>query len=221
MRWRVYVAGPISKPTTVDGLYHNIKQADDATAELMQVGIAVFNPMLSVYLGGCYVESNDLTGQREVLAEANRKANDQFRAFQHHQWLAMDFAWIDASHGLLRLPGESVGADAEVKHAHRRNLPVFYSVADCIEFFRESTELRIVLGANDTKRIAECVGETLEATSRRLAALNEYVERHARHFEMRASEAEQDAAGEQAERVEMQADAATERATEPAELQQQ
>jgi hypothetical protein len=35
---------------------------------------------------------------------------------------------------LLRLPGESSGADAEVEYAKAHNIPVFYNKADLIEW---------------------------------------------------------------------------------------
>lgn len=43
-------------------------------------------------------------------------------------WTAIDLHWIDKCDALLRLPGESSGADAEVAYARERNIPVFFSI---------------------------------------------------------------------------------------------
>jgi len=45
-------------------------------------------------------------------------------------WYEYDLVWLDFCDALLRLPGESVGADREVKIARERFIPVYYSVED-------------------------------------------------------------------------------------------
>jgi dCMP deaminase len=125
MRKRVYVSCPISRPDTLNGLYHNIAQADRASAELMRRGYSFFNPALSCYLGGAQPASSSIP---VVHAVADRHANDEFQQFAHGDWLDMDFAWVAASDAVLRLPGESTGADAEVKFAESLHIPVFTSI---------------------------------------------------------------------------------------------
>lgn len=49
---------------------------------------------------------------------------------EHHEWLAYDFELISRCDALLRLPGESKGADQEVIHARFKNIPVFNSVGE-------------------------------------------------------------------------------------------
>lgn len=45
-------------------------------------------------------------------------------------WLAHDMEWLRKCTALLRLDGDSSGADKEVTEAERLDLPVFYSVFD-------------------------------------------------------------------------------------------
>ena len=45
-------------------------------------------------------------------------------------WLAYDLVFLDFCDALLRLPGESVGADAEVEFATYKFLPVYYSIEE-------------------------------------------------------------------------------------------
>ena len=47
-------------------------------------------------------------------------------------WLAVDFAWVEVSDALLRLPGDSVGADAEVRLASRLQIPLLHSVEEVV-----------------------------------------------------------------------------------------
>lgn len=57
-----------------------------------------------------------------------------FTHFQHmvyprpyEDWLAIDLCKIEVCDFLLRLPGESKGADMEVEHAKKLGIPVVYS----------------------------------------------------------------------------------------------
>jgi len=45
-------------------------------------------------------------------------------------WCEMDLEWILHCDCLLRLPGESSGADKEVEFAVKYNIPVYYSVSE-------------------------------------------------------------------------------------------
>lgn len=139
MKKRVYIAGPISRPDTPDGLEHNVRQADQAMLALMKAGFAVFNPMLSVFCGGVYRAYLGPTGDDslcEVRATADRKANGEFATLSHQDWLDMDFAWVAVSDAVLRLPGESKGADMEVAFAAERGVPVFYSIEGLLAHFQ-------------------------------------------------------------------------------------
>ena len=45
-------------------------------------------------------------------------------------WLRIDFALLAKCDALLRLPGESIGADAEVAEAMRLGKPIYYDLKD-------------------------------------------------------------------------------------------
>lgn len=105
MRQRIYVAGPISR----GDLAHNIQQAREAGDRLLKAGFAPFVPHLSVFWSG---------NTPEVLP-AGTTAED---------WYAVDLPWVAASDAVLRLPGESVGADKEVALAIELGIPVYYNL---------------------------------------------------------------------------------------------
>ena len=56
-------------------------------------------------------------------------------AFPHDYefWLEFDFRWVARCDAVLRLPGESAGADREVRMAKSLGIPVFASVVELIE----------------------------------------------------------------------------------------
>ena len=120
----VYIAGPISK----GDLLSNIRQADEAFLELVAAGFSAINPMLSVYAGGATRPAQwGTSGERPVWATATRSSS---LPLTHAAWLAIDVAVIERCDAILRLPGESVGADAEVEHAKLWGLPVCHTVKD-------------------------------------------------------------------------------------------
>lgn len=106
---RIYVAGPISK----GDLRHNIQQARDASVALMKAGFAPFCPHLTCYMAG---------DTPEVLP-----CNTV-----HEDWYGIDLPWVAVCDGLLRLPGESTGADLEVQCAGQNAIPVYHSVDELL-----------------------------------------------------------------------------------------
>ena len=48
--------------------------------------------------------------------------------FTYDDWIAMDLELVSRCDAVLRLPGESVGADMETAFACSRSIPVYYSV---------------------------------------------------------------------------------------------
>ncbi len=46
------------------------------------------------------------------------------------EWIRMDILWLGMCDALLRLPGESRGADLEVIEARRLYMPIYWSVND-------------------------------------------------------------------------------------------
>ncbi len=126
MRRRVYIAGPISK----GDMLHNVRQADAAFLALLRAGFAPMCPHWSVYHGSACRPIN-----REgapVVATADAKPNGT----THEDWMGVDLPWVAVSDAVLRLPGESTGADLEVAEAITRDIPVFTTVEALVEYFR-------------------------------------------------------------------------------------
>jgi hypothetical protein len=107
---RVYVAGPITK----GDLQHNIEQARVAGRALMAAGFAPMVPHLTCFMGPDNVP--------EALPNGT-KAED---------WYGIDLPWVAVCDAVVRLPGESVGADKETELATRLGIPVYHSVENLI-----------------------------------------------------------------------------------------
>lgn len=52
-------------------------------------------------------------------------------------WMIQCMEWLLTCHALLRLPGESSGADREVEAAKAHGIPVFYQTVDLLVAFRD------------------------------------------------------------------------------------
>lgn len=105
MRNKVYISGPITKGERNFNLY----QAHVAHLALLQAGYAPFNPILTMQLPFAW------DGM-----------------VSHDAWLEADRPWVLASDAVLRLPGESTGADQEVAWAEEAGIPVYHSVLEII-----------------------------------------------------------------------------------------
>lgn len=101
---KVYIASPY----TIGDQAVNVKISMDAAHELMNFGYAPFAPLLSHF-------------------------QHMMHPRPYEDWMAMDFVWIEACDCVLRIPGESSGADREVKFANEKGIPVYYSVAELHE----------------------------------------------------------------------------------------
>jgi hypothetical protein len=82
----------------------------DATVALLDLGFVPFCPLLSHFL--------DVTHPRD-----------------YQTWLDYDLSWLEVCDVVLRLPGESVGADVEVARAQELGIPVFFGLADLLQAF--------------------------------------------------------------------------------------
>ena len=130
-RKRVYIAGPISK----GNLAANVNQATAAFVALAKAGLAPFCPHWSVYAKPCF-EGQDYTGQTDAtkcFAHGTIHGNDEMT---HADWMGIDLPWVAVSHAVLRLPGESTGADLEVQEAYQRGIPVFHRTEDVIAWWK-------------------------------------------------------------------------------------
>ena len=103
---RVYIASPY----TIGDVAINVKKQIDAASELIDLGFAPFWPVHSHFLHMVYPKD-------------------------YERWMEIDFEWIKSCDCLLRLKGESKGADREVKIAREINIPVMYSVNEVFEFY--------------------------------------------------------------------------------------
>lgn len=114
---RCYVSGPYTKGDQLE----NVNKAIDAGNELLDAGIVAHVPHLSHFW--------------------------HLRIPRHYDdWMAIDLALLPGFNALLRIPGESKGADMEVERAKELGIPVFNSAADVIEHFKgKPTKTRAVL----------------------------------------------------------------------------
>jgi len=94
-RYRVYVAGPL----TIGDSFSHVRVALDLADDLWAWGFSPFVPHMNYVWHFVYPK------------------NPQ-------EWLEYDYGWLRLCDFLVRLPGESVGADAEVEEAKRLGIPV-------------------------------------------------------------------------------------------------
>lgn len=97
----------IACPYTIGDVAVNVRNAMDAWDQLYDAGFIPFNPLFS-----------------------------HFQHLHHprpyEDWTRYDNAWIPRCDAVLRLPGESRSADAEVALATMLGIPVFYDMASLI-----------------------------------------------------------------------------------------
>jgi nucleoside 2-deoxyribosyltransferase len=98
----VYVAGPISSDPLI-----GTRNAILAAAQLRSVGLGFIVPHLSCLF---------------------QMVSPQ----PYESWMGLDLALIERCDALLRLPGDSFGADREVQHARQQGIPVYLDVGQCI-----------------------------------------------------------------------------------------
>jgi hypothetical protein len=118
-RKRVYIAGPITR----GDLAHNINQGTEAFVKLAKAGFAPHAPQWSACSGRVWRIGSDL-----YATYPSAKPNE----LKHADWLSVDLEYVAISDAVLRLPGESKGADQEVAEAKRLGIPVYYAVEDVV-----------------------------------------------------------------------------------------
>lgn len=98
---RVYIASPY----TIGDTCLNVRRSMDCFDELLDRGYAPYAPLMS-----------------------------HFQNIVHHRpyedWTDHDLQWVWACDAVLRLPGESKGADGEVSYALACDIPVVYSIRE-------------------------------------------------------------------------------------------
>jgi nucleoside 2-deoxyribosyltransferase len=97
-----------------------------------------------IYIAGPYTRDDPVLNTRKAVAVGDRLAAKghypyipHLALFWHYMrphpaewWYEFDLGWLVRCDALLRLPGESYGADLEVKTAIAEGIPVFYSEAE-------------------------------------------------------------------------------------------
>ena len=111
--------------------------------------------MKYIYVAGPYTSGDPVINTRKAIEAGDLLRGMGFVPFIPHLsmfwqflkphdtavWYEYDNAWIERCDGLIRLPGESKGADAEVKMALELGMPVF--------------EIGNILGVSTLKRVDE------------------------------------------------------------------
>jgi Domain of unknown function (DUF4406) len=103
---KVYIASPY----TVGDVAVNVKRQLDCADELMNLGFIPFVPLYSHFQHLIHPRPYD-------------------------DWLKLDFEWLPTCDCILRLSGESKGADKEVQYATELNKPIFYSINELINYY--------------------------------------------------------------------------------------
>ena len=106
-RPRIYLSGPL---TSSGNVLENIDAAMKAARRLIDAGFSPLTPHLSYYL-------------------------DPGEAWSRATWLEIDLPWLECADAVLRLPGESEGADAEVARALELGIPVFRCIGQLVARF--------------------------------------------------------------------------------------
>lgn len=106
---KVYVASPY----TIGDVAVNVKRQMDITNELYKYGFNVFWPLHSHFQHIVY-------------------------PMPYEHWTKIDLDWIDACDCLLRLDGESKGADSECEYAFDKGVLVFYSIDKLLRYYDET-----------------------------------------------------------------------------------
>jgi hypothetical protein len=109
----VYIAGPITKGDT----FAHVRDACEAWRALYARGIPAYCPHWSA--------------MQQMAAPIHANNFDR----QHAAWLEYDFLLLRNSIAVLRLPGESKGADLECAEARRLGLPIFDSLQAVYEWY--------------------------------------------------------------------------------------
>jgi len=110
---KVYIASPYTIGDQARNVYNSLYVANN----LISLGLCPYCPLLTHFQHMMFPQS-------------------------YEKWLELDFEWIRQSDCLLRLSGESKGADREIEHATENNIPVFYNINELLYFYgREESTL--------------------------------------------------------------------------------
>lgn len=106
---RIYVAGPYTA-TEVAEVESNVQKAIDAGEALAQCGYAALVPHLNRYW-------------------------DLRHPHSYSHWMDWCLSWLAVADAVLRIPGNSPGAEREVDYAEKHNIPVFSSIESLRSYY--------------------------------------------------------------------------------------
>ena len=104
---KIYLASPY----TIGDIAVNVKLQIDTVDTLITMGFAPFAPLYSHF---------------QHMAHPR----------DYHDWIKLDLEWVSVCDCILRLGGESSGADGEVAYAKKLGIPVFYSIEALKLFYK-------------------------------------------------------------------------------------
>ena len=108
---KIYVAGPYTGGDTDK----NVEIAMEAGKKLLELGYAPFVPHLYHYIHLLWPQSYEV-------------------------WMKQGTCWLRECDGLLRIPGDSPGAEREVRAANDLDIPVFYTISGLVRFYKEENK---------------------------------------------------------------------------------
>lgn len=103
MKVKCFISGPYSQ----GNINENVRNAMMTFDRLVDAGLAPFIPHLYHY--------QDIMSPRD-----------------YNTWLSLTIEWINVCNCLIRLPGDSAGADLEVEIAKQHGLRIYHHLHDCI-----------------------------------------------------------------------------------------
>lgn len=115
-RVRVYIAGPM---TNGSGRFFNMAKINEAIKvyfTLIKLGFVPHCPQLTVF--GEFMSPNDVS---------------------YEQWLELDRCYIDDTDVVLRIEGDSKGADRECEYARHYGKPIIYGLDSFLAKYKEVT----------------------------------------------------------------------------------
>jgi hypothetical protein len=106
--------------------------------------ILAYRKFRYIYIAGPHSNGDTIVNVRKAILMAEKLVKEEYTpyiphltAFWHlvapHEyefWLNYDLNWLSKCDALLRLPGNSSGADKEVEYAKNIGIPVFYSIEE-------------------------------------------------------------------------------------------
>lgn len=106
----IYIASPYTK----GDIAMNVRAQIDAVDALMDAGLAPMAPLYSHF-------------------------QHMIHPRHYEDWMAVDLVWVAKCDALVRLPGESSGADREVALAQSLGIPVFFGLKAALNAVADGT----------------------------------------------------------------------------------